>query len=57
MQFCRGLVYSARHTFGTYVYKKTKNLALVMKSTGHTETRTAMRKKRKWCSEFAYVTN
>ncbi|HVJ05658.1 MAG TPA: hypothetical protein VM578_08290 [Candidatus Saccharimonadales bacterium] len=50
-------MYSARHTFGTYVYKKTKNLALVMKSTGHTETRTAMRKKRKWCSEFAYVTN
>jgi integrase len=37
------VLYSARHTYGTLVYRETGNLKLVMDSMGHTDVRTAMR--------------
>jgi integrase len=37
------VLYSARHTFGTYLYAKTKNLPLVMGIMGHGDVKTAMR--------------
>jgi integrase len=37
------VLYSARHTFGTYLYAKTRNLALVMALMGHGDVKTAMR--------------
>jgi len=36
------VLYCARHTFGTAVYEATGNLAMVMKSMGHADARTAM---------------
>lgn len=37
------VLYSARHTFGTYLYALTRNLALVMALMGHSDVKTAMR--------------
>lgn len=37
------VLYSARHTFGTYLYAITGNLALVMAIMGHGDIKTAMR--------------
>jgi integrase len=37
------VLYSSRHDFGTRTYRKTQNLAAVMKVMGHKDVRTAMR--------------
>jgi integrase len=37
------VLYCARHAFGTTIYERTGNLAMVMKVMGHTDVRTAMR--------------
>jgi integrase len=36
-------LYCARHAFGTVIYERTGNLAMVMKVMGHTDAKTAMR--------------
>jgi len=37
------VLYCGRHTFGTYAYKSTGNLAAVMDAMGHADVRTSMR--------------